>query len=572
MQSRLRRIIYVTVFLALYAWVVTPVVLSATGEQQAPHAQTETEGWHYSTVVSGATEEDVAPGRKLAHRAIKDRGLWDTTDHSKHKVLQQNFKSGSEITQACLTCHTEAEEQFKMTIHWTWTDPNSAKDTITGKAGHSVNNFCISTNKMKDRMCVSCHPGWNGKSEGINCLVCHSQKLPMLFNSKANFDDINEAFATYKEFAGDPDAEEMVADIQKTFYEAITAIGRPTRRNCGSCHFYGGGGDGVKHGDLDSSMINPSKELDVHMSPKGHNFRCARCHTTRSHHVAGRIYATPASLNRRSLMQDDQTPKIMCISCHGAKPHKIGDKVNAHTDRVACQSCHIPSFARVKPTKVWWDWSLAGKLKDGKPYNEDGNFGKHSYMSKKGAMRWEKNVKPEYFWFNGSIVTLTAKDIIDPGKIVAVSTPMGDKDDKKSRIFPFKIHRGKQPYDKVHNTLLTPLLSGQEGFWTTFDWESALSIGAEATGTPYSGKFDFVETTYAFPITHMVAPSKDAVTCSECHQREKGRLAQLTSVYVPGRDYNKWIDIGSWLLIIGSLAGASLHAAGRIISAKKRRG
>ncbi len=547
MQSKPKHFIDLSVLFMLCALVVTPVG-------------------------SNAAQEEQAPGRKLAHQVIKDRELWDTTDHSKHKVLRQNFKSGSEITRVCLSCHTEAEEQFKKTIHWTWTDPNSAEDPITGKAGHSVNNFCISTNKMKDQMCLDCHPGWRGKSEGINCLVCHSQKLPGLFNSKAEFDDINEAFATYKAFAGDPDAKEMTADIQKTFYEAITAIGRPTRENCGSCHFYGGGGDGVKHGDLDSSMINPSKGLDVHMSREGQNFRCTRCHTTRVHHVAGRVYATPASLHRKSLTQDDLTPKIMCVSCHGAKPHKIGRKINDHTDRVACQSCHIPSFAREKPTKMWWDWSLAGKLKDGKPYQEEGKFGKHSYMSKKGEMRWEKNVKPEYFWFNGSIVTLTAKDKIDPSKIVAVSRPVGDKDDENSLIFPFKVHRGKQPYDRINNRLLTPLVSGPEGFWTTFDWESALLTGAEATELPYSGKFDFVETTYTFPITHMVAPAESALTCFECHMRGKGRLAQLAGVYIPGRDYNKWIEIGGLLLIIGSLAGVFLHAAGRILSAKNRRG
>ena len=28
-------------------------------------------------------------------------------------------------------------------------------------------------------------------------------------------------------------------------------VGLPARENCGGCHFYGGGGDGVKHGDLD---------------------------------------------------------------------------------------------------------------------------------------------------------------------------------------------------------------------------------------------------------------------------------------------------------------------------------
>ena len=545
MEMRLKRFIYLSMLFMLGAVLAMPALSDASGEEQAP-------------------------GRQLARQALRDRKIWNTTDHTKHKVLKQNFKSGDEITRACLSCHSEAEAQFKMTIHWTWVDPNSAKDTITGKAGHSVNNFCISSNKMKDKKCSACHPGWNGKKESVNCLVCHSRKLSALFNGNADFDNIDEALATYNDFAGDADSKEMAADIQKTIHNAVMTIGRPTRENCGSCHFYGGGGDGVKHGDLDSSMTHPSKSLDVHMGIDGQNFQCTRCHTTKLHNVAGRIYATPASMHRKSLIEDDLTPKIMCESCHSDKPHKAGEKANDHTDKVACQSCHIPEFARANPTKMWWDWSKAGKLKDGKPYVVDGDFGKHSYRSIKGEMRWDKNVKPEYSWFNGSIITMTAKDIIDPTQIVPVGKPVGDKDDPDSRIFPFKIHRGKQPYDKVNNTLLAPHLSGKEGYWTTLCWETALAKGMKEIGVPFSGKFDFVETTYAFPTTHMVAPREATVKCSECHTRANGRLADLAGFYMPGRDSNEWVNKGGWILVFGSVIGVFFHAAGRIISRKKK--
>lgn len=519
-----------------------------------------------------ASEETPAPGRQLARQAIKEHKIWTTTDHSKHEALKQNFTSGNEITQACLSCHSEASKQFKMTIHWTWIDPNSDKETITGKAGHSLNNFCISTNKMKDKKCSACHPGWNGKKEEVNCLICHSHKITDMFHSNADFSSIKEALATYKDFAADPDGKEFAAEIQRIIHQAITAIGRPTRKNCGSCHFYGGGGDGVKHGDLDSSMTNPSKSLDVHMGLDGQNFKCTRCHTTRQHNVAGRIYATPASMHRKSLIEDDLTPKIMCESCHSDQPHKAGLKPNDHTDKVACQSCHIPEFARANPTKMWWDWSKAGKLKDGKPYAEEGDFGKHSYRSIKGEMRWDKNVKPEYFWFNGSIITLTAKDVIDPSQIVAVSKPVGRKDDPDARIFPFKIHRGKQPYDKVNNTLLAPHLSGEKGYWTTLDWDEALKLGMKELGVPFSGQFDFVETTYVFPTTHMVAPREGVVKCSECHTRPNGRLARLAGFYMPGRDCNPWVANAGWVLVIGSLVGVFLHGLGRLISSKNKEG
>ena len=72
------------------------------------------------------------------------------------------------------------------------------------------------------------------------------------------------------------------------------SVAMPSKQNCGTCHFYGGGGDGVKHGDLDSSLFQPSKNLDVHMSKDGQNFECTRCHSTSLHNIAGRVYSTPA--------------------------------------------------------------------------------------------------------------------------------------------------------------------------------------------------------------------------------------------------------------------------------------
>jgi len=47
-----------------------------------------------------------------------------------------------------------------------------------------------------------------------------------------------------------------------------------------------------------------------------------------------------------------------------------------------------------------------------------------------------------------------------------------------------------------------------------------------------------------WPVNHMVSPKEQAVKCVECHTRENGRLANLTGFYIPGRDYNPWVE---WL-------------------------
>ena len=512
------------------------------------------------TAGASANSEDQAPGRKMAKQAVKETKRWITTDHSKHEVLKQAFKSGEEITQACLSCHSEAASQFHKTIHWTWLASGDEKDMRYGKAGYSVNNFCISANNMEDKKCLSCHTAWDNKgTEGkVNCLKCHGTK-------KFNF---NEALADYSYFMsdGDPETEMIAEDIQTDIQAAAQAVGLPGREHCGECHFKGGGGDGVKHGDLDTSLMKPSKNLDVHMGIDGENFTCTRCHTTENHNIAGRIYTNPAVEERRSLLDDDLAPKITCISCHSEVPHKDESKMNDHTDRVACQSCHIPEMATVNPTKMSWDWSKAGDLKDGEPYHIDGPYGKHTYRSIKGEMRWEKNVQPEYFWSNGTQTSTTAEDIIDPGSVVKVSHPVGSEDDPDSRIYPFKIHRGKQPYDKINKTLLAPLLSGEKGYWTTFDWDEALALGSETLGLPFSGEFDFVKTSYAFPTTHMVAPAKNALACVECHTRNGGRLAGLAGFYMPGRDRAKPLDFIGWAAVAGALGGVLLHGLGRFFT------
>lgn len=496
---------------------------------------------------------ETAPGRTMAQQATKEQKLWITTDHTRHPVLKKAFKSGPEVTQACLSCHTEAAAQFHKTIHWTW-----LADGEKGKAGYSLNNFCISANRQTDKGCMSCHPGWGNEKEGINCLACHGQE-------SINWD---ESFEDFNAFDGsqDPEEQEMAAEIQGSIQEAVQNVGLPTRQNCGSCHFYGGGGDGVKHGDLDSSLAKPNKALDVHMGADGQNFQCTRCHTTKEHNIAGRIYTVPAYTDRKSLVEDDLTSKITCESCHTSTPHKAGSKPNDHTDKVSCQACHIPTFARVNPTKMSWDWSKSGKTKDGKPYKTKGAFGKFEYLSIKGQMRWEKNLKPEYFWFNGSIESVDTRDTIDPSAAVAVGRPVGSRDDANSRIFPFKVHRGVQPYDKVNKTLLAPLLSGPQGYWTTLNWEDALQRGQDSLDLPFSGQFGFVDTTYVFPTTHMVAPKDNVVQCSECHIRQEGRVANLAGFYMPGRDINHWVNSIGWIAVLGALFGVTLHGLGRMFT------
>jgi hypothetical protein len=149
---------------------------------------------------------------------------------------------------------------------------------------------------------------------------------------------------------------------------------------------------------------------------------------------------------------------------------------------------------------------------------------------------------------------------------VALSYPLGDMHDENSRIFPFKVHRGVQPYDKINKTLLTPLLSGPKGYWNHLDWQKALAEGAKSLDLPFSGEFDFVATTYVYPTTHMVAPRENVVNCTECHISKGGRMANLAGFYMPGRDHWALLDALGWLMVLGALIGVTLHGLGRVFT------
>ncbi len=56
-----------------------------------------------------------------------------------------------------------------------------------------------------------------------------------------------------------------------------------------------------------------------------------------------------------------------------------------------------------------------------------------------------------------------------------------------------------------------------------FDWPTALTIGAEANGIPFSGEYGFAPTDMYWVQSHMVVPAENALSCTSCHG-ENGRL------------------------------------------------
>ena len=115
--------------------------------------------------------------------------------------------------------------------------------------------------------------------------------------------------------------------------------------------------------------------------------------------------------------------------------------------------------------------------------------------------------------------------------------------------------------------MLTPLLSGPNGYWETLDWQKALKHGGDALGLPFSGEFDFVKTTYVFPTTHMVAPKENVVACGECRRHGQRKPDDHAGRFLHAkRDGAGIVDAAGWILVLGTLLSVSLHGLVRMFS------
>jgi octaheme c-type cytochrome (tetrathionate reductase family) len=434
-------------------------------------------------IALGFRDDTEFSGPTLAYKPQSHAHL----DHTAY--FNEPFTSGQDVTQACLKCHPEAGEDMLKSEHWNWLGdpvkiPGHDEEMRIGKR-NLINNFCISIGGNWPS-CTKCHAGYGWENDdfdfsdknNIDCLICHERTGQYI-----------------KGQSGVPKGDvDLLASAQ--------SVGFPKRESCGSCHYYGGGGLGVKHGDLDNSLDNPSADLDVHMGK--HGFLCIDCHKTVEHQISGKSFSVSV----------DHNGGIGCTNCHVGRQH-ADDRIESHTKAVACQTCHIPNYARRVPTKMYWDWSKAGD--DSRPDNV------HEYLKIKGEFKYEQSVEPEYAWFNLEADRYIAGDKIDPSRTVNINMPRGDISDPNAKIWPFKIHRAKQPYDTEYNYLLQPVTATEGGYWFDFDWDKAFRMGEATSGLKYSGHFGWVETTMHWPLSHMVAPSDQALECMDCHG-QSGRM------------------------------------------------
>jgi len=254
--------------------------------------------------------------------------------HTEHSaIIEGPFETGADVTRACMECHEESAYEIMGTSHWTWeSEPVEVpwrEGTFTIGKKNQINNFCIGI-QGNQKKCTTCHIGYGWEDANfdfqdpvnVDCLACHADS-----NLYAKGD-----------YGYPLEGVDLLAAAQ--------SVANPTRENCGACHFDGGGGNAVKHGELNEHLYYPEENLDVHMG--GLDFQCTDCHLTENHIIQGRLVPDNYQIN-----PDEQ---VYCTNCHDLDLHE-DERVNAHTRTVACQTCHIPEIGTQEATKVYWDWS-----------------------------------------------------------------------------------------------------------------------------------------------------------------------------------------------------------------------
>jgi hypothetical protein len=400
-------------------------------------------------------------------------------EHPGKESLEKNGYKGPE---SCEECHPGTSEAFLTTVHWKHAskvtnveglDPNQEygmknRIYVMCNGNDIVNNLkeipkSPETGKTKFSGCNTCHPG-NHLSDvastgpeaqkAIDCLVCHSTDYD--FRQRK----------PYKDDKG------RVVLGQDRSTKAALAIGKPTVKNCMTCHEAAGGGVVVKRG------FAFTKDTDAHAA-KG--MVCVDCHKAKQHRIA-------TGLDPNNWANDGILVSCADTSCHGLKPHKDAD-LNRHTARIACQTCHIPRTggAFAKDFTVW-------------------EQGADKFYEPTTLKKEANETTPVYAWYNGTVKNT-------PHFI----GPKGERKDAKSRITPFKIFQGKAFYDKKSGELLSmdfapPMANGDTRAGVA---SAARTLGMKNPEEVAKNAVPGWQTIY-FGSNHLVTKTK-SLSCANCH-------------------------------------------------------
>lgn len=415
----------------------------------------------------------------------------------------------------CLECHdNEAHDVFGST-HYQWKgiapDMVNQPYLLQGKHAGAVNTYCGNIEGNWNG-CSSCHVGLGAEPaaevsqaqlENIDCMVCHQEGY-----KRKKVDGVMV-----------PDIAKMAMDMD----EAVRTVHKPTRANCLQCHAKAGGGDAVKRGDLSLATADTNDlHYDVHMARTGADLSCQDCHAPQNHRFPGK---------GSDLRPTDLDVVLECgnSSCHSATPHD-DRKLNRHTEKVACQTCHIPVYAKdaadsdaSEATEIDRSWE-AGTHHTSPPF--------HPVLTK------ANDLTPEYLHWNRASDNYLLGDVIEPNPQTGTyqtSVPKGSVNDAGSKLYPFKYKTSDYPLRTASNQLIALDTSV---FFATADADAATMAGLENMGFDPSDDYQWVTTDTYQLLNHQVSSHDDALRCTSCHLNTARMDLQGDLGYAP-KDKNR---------------------------------
>jgi hypothetical protein len=427
--------------------------------------------------------------------------------------------------EVCSGCHADKVTEVKNSAHYQWKgssskmvngSPQQGKIVQTDGGGgilpgtSAMNAYCINILGNWNG-CGACHVGLGAQptttSYNVDCLICHQKNYKRA--------KVNGVFQ--------PDTANMCISMDT----AVQTVHRPLRSNCTQCHSNGGGGDNYKRGDMAVAHAGTTDTtFDRHMATTGSNLRCQDCHATSQHKIAGR---------GTDLRPVDSTAVVNCTNCHPTKTSTSGHltaDVNKHVGRLACQTCHIPIYAKnaadtsaTESTEIHRDWMVP-----------EWNAAKS---------RWEptptkaNNIIPEYLHWNG---TSWGYNLKDPAVLntatgsYAMSLPEGGINDANSKLYPFKYKTARQAFAPSLNWMI-PIDTAK--YWampappyvpTQTDITAAVTAGLTNLAMSAATPITWVITDEYQLITHEVPPAaNNALACTKCHINSTATQMKLTS-------------------------------------------
>ena len=398
----------------------------------------------------------------------------------------------------CLSCHEDQARQMYASTHYQWQGEAlymTSGPALQGKISDAVNSYCINIlGNWND--CGNCHVGLGARPvltadpsaeqlRNIDCLICHQRD----YKRKK----VEGVFV--------PDTDNMTI----TLAQAVQTVHRPDRATCLVCHAKAGGGDAVKRGDLALATASTSDiQYDRHMSTTGADLNCQDCHVTQAHRIAGK---------GSDLRQTDLDVKMECTACHSEKAGPAGHEtadVNRHVARVACQSCHIPTYAKdaadtpaSEATETHRTWKSTASAVA--PYHPTGTRA--------------NNLVPRYRFWNRYSENYRIGNVaqLDPATgTYSTSRPEGAVDDTgaDNKLYPFKYKTAEQPILDGAGILIALDTSV---FFSTAGPDAATRAGLVNMGYSGAETYSWVTTDTFQLLNHQVAPASQALSCASCH-------------------------------------------------------